>query len=178
MTWKYFQPERIAFVPMVGHAVFQYFILHQFTFSAMAVAEPHSPVWNGVRNRSPLLRYAIVGVTSNAILYVLYLLLTVLGVTPEIAMSLLFTLGIAQTFAFNRNWSFAYQGSPSRSFFRYAIVYLLAYVVNLSALEALVIRYGYPHQAVQAIMIILLAVSIFVAQRYWVFRNPRAPEKR
>jgi len=54
--------------------------------------------------------------------------------------------------------------------FRYWIVYVLGYLLNLAVLMILVDRVGLSHQLVQGIMILVLAILLFVAQKFWVFR--------
>lgn len=120
-----------------------------------------------------LLRYGIVGIASNAALFLLYLALTRFGMNPIPAMTLLFALGAVQTFIFNRNWSFGHRGNVRQSFCRYVVVYSSAYMVNLLALYTLAGRLGYRHETVQAAMIVIIAVATFICQRYWVFRGPR-----
>ena len=56
------------------------------------------------------------------------------------------------------------------AFYRYCTVYGLGYLLNLAVLYFLVDLHGYPHQSVQAAMIITLAVLLFISQKYWVFR--------
>lgn len=121
------------------------------------------------------LRYAIVGVVSNAVLYALYLFLTWAGVGPKIAMTLLYAFGVAQTFVFNRKWSFQHQGKGSPALVRYASAYGFGYLLNLIVLLVLVDQWGFPHQWVQGAMILILAVMLFLLQRYWVFR-PISPQ--
>lgn len=114
-------------------------------------------------------RYAIVGLASNAIGYGLYILLTRLSVEPKLAMSLLYGIGVLQTFVFNKRWSFRFAGAPAPALVRYAAVYALGYVINFMALILLVDHAGLPHQLVQGVMILVVAVMLFIAQRYWVF---------
>lgn len=116
-----------------------------------------------------LSRYALVGLTSNVIGYVLYLALTRLGLGPKFAMSLLYGVGVLQTFVFNKKWSFSYSGAASPALVRYATAYAIGYVVNLLALMLLVDQAGLPHQLVQGAMIVVVAVMLFLTQRYWVF---------
>ena len=116
-----------------------------------------------------LVRYAIVGLASNAIGYGLYILLTAVGLGPKLAMSLLYGIGVLQTFLFNKRWTFGHQGAHGPVFVRYCIVYSLGYVVNLLTLIVLVDQAGLPHQWVQGVMILVVAVMLFTAQRYWVF---------
>ena len=114
-------------------------------------------------------RYAIVGLASNAIGYVLYIVLTGVGLGPKLAMSLVYGIGIVQTFLFNKRWTFGHLGAHGSVFARYCFVYGLGYVINLLALILLVDRAGLQHQWVQGAMILVVAVVLFAAQRYWVF---------
>ena len=114
-------------------------------------------------------RYAIVGLASNAIGYVLYIALTGVGLGPKLSMSLLYGIGILQTFLFNKRWTFGHRGAHRLLFARYCFVYGLGYVVNLLALILLVDQAGLRHQWVQGVMIVVVAVLLFAAQRYWVF---------
>jgi len=118
-------------------------------------------------------RYAFVGLASNALLYALYLLLTFLGIGPKTAMTLLYLIGVLQTFHFNRGWSFRHEGRRSPALVRYVAAYLLGYALNLAMLLLLVDHLGWPHQWVQGAMIVSLAVLLFLLQRYWVFRPVR-----
>ncbi|EPZ15823.1 polysaccharide synthesis protein GtrA [Thauera terpenica 58Eu] len=116
------------------------------------------------------IRYATVGLGSNIVLYLAYLALTAAGIESKLAMSLLYVLGVVQTFAFNKRWSFRHGGLRGPTFVRYCVSYALGYLINLGALLILVDRLGYPHQAVQGVMILTLAVLLFLLQKFWVFR--------
>lgn len=115
------------------------------------------------------IRYVVVGLTSNAVIYLGYLVLTRLGMGPKLAMSLLYAVGVLQTFVFNRKWSFQFDGAVKQALIRYFIAYAAGYVINFVALMLLVDIFGMPHQVIQAMLIIVVAVFLFVAQRYWVF---------
>lgn len=115
-------------------------------------------------------RYVVVGVISNAVGYLLYLVLTAAGMEHKAAMTLLYAIGLAQTFVFNRRWSFEHRGEGGRALLRYLAAYGFGYVVNLAALVLFVDRLGLPHQWVQAGMVVVLAGMLFLLQRYWVFR--------
>lgn len=123
-------------------------------------------------------RYALVGIASNSVGYLLYLLLTYAGMGHKTAMSLLYVVGVMQTFIFNRNWSFGHQGGLHGAFARYVASYALGYLLNLSVLWLAVDRLGLPHQIVQGVMVIVVAITIFLLQKFWVFsdRLPRAGE--
>ncbi|MDD2988983.1 MAG: GtrA family protein [Zoogloea sp.] len=118
-----------------------------------------------------MLRYGVVGLTSNALLYLAYLALTSMGVEPKLAMSLLYALGVIQTFYFNKAWSFRHGGTHGPAFIRYCISYGLGYLFNLAALYVLVDHLGHPHQIIQGALIICTAVLLFLLQKLWVFRS-------
>ena len=120
-----------------------------------------------------LVRYGIVGLTSNGILYLFYLLLTSFGVGHKLAATLGYALGVAQTYFFNKSWSFGHTGESRAAFIRYVLAYLSGYVLNLAVLAIFVDVLGYPHQLIQGLMILLLAGYLFVLQKYWVFPEGR-----
>ncbi len=123
----------------------------------------HGPI------RTQAVRYLAVGVASNLVLYLLYLLFTWAGVGHKSAMTGLYLLGVLQTFVFNRSWSFQHTGHAPSALLRYTFAYAGGYLLNLAMLLLLVDRWGLPHQPVQGAMILLLAGILFLLQRYWVF---------
>lgn len=122
----------------------------------------------------PFLRFAIVGLLSNAVLYLAYLGLTALGMGHKTAMSLLYVVGVLQTFLFNRRWTFRHGGRVPGSLVRYATTYLGGYLFNLAALLWLVDILRMPHAPVQGVLIFVVAGGIFLCQRYWVFPHVTA----
>lgn len=122
-----------------------------------------------------LVRYAIVGLSSNAVLYAIYLLQTQVGLGHKLAASIVYGLGVLATFVFNRRWTFNDEGLVGPSFRRYVSAYAIGYVVNLGGLMVLVDWRGYPHQLVEGVMILTVAVLLFALQKWWVFQGRRAP---
>ena len=90
-----------------------------------------------------LLRYTIVGLSSNVALYAGYLLATSLGMGHKAAMTLLYATGILVTFLFNRHWTFRDRGNTQSAFIRYIVVYGLGYLVNFAGLYLFVDQIGY-----------------------------------
>jgi putative flippase GtrA len=122
-----------------------------------------------------LIRYGLVGVATNLAMYVVYLLITYLGVEPKKAMTLVYLVGASIGFIGHRNWSFSHRGSAINSAIRYIAAHLSGYVLNLLILVVFVDRLGYAHQVVQGVAIIVLAMYLFVVFKYFVF--PKTPEK-
>jgi len=126
-----------------------------------------------MRLTTQFFRYAAVGLATNALAFLGYLALTQLGVGPKLAMSLMYALGTVQAFLLNKRWSFAFEGNATRALGRYICAYAAGYVLNWLGLMLLVDHYGLPHAPVQALMIVLVAMLLFAAQRYWVFVSTR-----
>jgi putative flippase GtrA len=119
-----------------------------------------------------IFRYGLVGIASNGVLYLAYLELTISGLGAKLAMSILYALGVAQTFFFNKRWSFGHEGAHGPAFFRYCASYGLGYIVNLTAQLLLVDTLGFPHHIVQGVMILAIAAMLFLLQKFWIFRQP------
>ena len=118
---------------------------------------------------SQLFRYAIVGLANNIAGYMVYLLITYLGATPKISMTLLYTVGATVGFWGNRRLTFAHQGSVLGAGVRYLIAHCFGYLINLAILIVLVDQLGYAHQWVQAIAIFVVAAFLFLAFKFFVF---------
>lgn len=122
----------------------------------------------------PILRYAVVGVASNAIGYSAYLALTWLGVPFKLAMSFLYALAICISFLSNRNWVFKYRGDLPRAVWRFGLAHAAGYLFNLGLLVFFVDKLGYPHEWVQAATIFVVGAFLFVVFRLFVFRQYQA----
>ena len=118
-------------------------------------------------------RFVAVGVASNVVLYLLYILATSLGVGHKTAMTVLYVLGVLQTFVANRSWSFRHGGAARQAFVRYLAAYLFAYLVNLGVMHVMVDRASYSDRWVQGCMVIVVAAMMFLLQKFWVFRVKR-----
>lgn len=111
------------------------------------------------------------GVVSNAVIYILFLLITQLGVEPKAAMTLVYITGTSIGFFGNKKWTFANQHDSNSSILRYMIAHLFGYILNFLILYTFADRLGYPHQWVQAVAIVIVAGFLFILFKYFVFRK-------
>ena len=118
-----------------------------------------------------ILRFAAVGLCVNAMALGAYLALTGLGMPPLGAMTVTYCGAMAVSFAMNRNITFAHDGQRSTAFGRYLAAYAAGYVINFAGLVALVGWLHVPHAWAQAVLIVLVAVVMFLMQRFWVFAD-------
>lgn len=118
-----------------------------------------------------LFRYALVGLTTNGLGYLVYLLLTWLGVPPKLAMTVLYGVGVLLSYLGNRRYTFGDHDNFKESGIRFIMAYALGYMINLSLMILLIDHMGMPHQAVQALNIFITAVFIFIMLKFFVFKN-------
>jgi putative flippase GtrA len=119
------------------------------------------------------LRFAIVGIKSNILYYALYVLLSLMGTPPKVAVTMVFLFGIAYTFWFNKSFVFRNKGAARRQVIAYVGVYLVAWALNLLLLEILVTHLQLNHYLVQAALIFVIAILIFLSLKLLVFGEPR-----
>lgn len=118
-----------------------------------------------------LIRYGLVGMVSNLTIYFVYLLITYLGVEPKTAMTLVYIIGASIGYIGNRKWTFAHHGNFTSAALRYVSAHFFGYLLNYMILFVFVDRFGYAHQWVQAVAIIIVASFLFIVFKYFVFRE-------
>jgi len=116
------------------------------------------------------IRYAVVGATANIFGFLLYALFTELGVSPVLTISIFYPVHIGIAFYLNKRWSFNFKGRLSASAVRYLAAYAGCYGLNVAMLKFFNGYLGYSHLIVQAIAIVVIALLLFLAQKFWVFR--------
>jgi putative flippase GtrA len=121
------------------------------------------------RSAVQLFRYGVVGIASNLAGYLLFLLITYLGVEPKTAMTLLYVAGATVGFFGNRRWAFSHEGTLLGAGTRYLVAHLFGYMFNFLILLTFVDMLGYSHQIVQAVAIIVVAGFLFVVFKFFVF---------
>lgn len=127
-----------------------------------------------IDNRSPvkqLLIYVFIGFASNVLGYLVYLLITHLGLAPKFAMTVLYGACASAGFFGNRSLTFSYKGGMISSGLRYLVAHFVGYLMNLAILIVFVDKLGYPHQLVQAMAVFIVAAYLFVSFKLFVFRT-------
>jgi len=116
-----------------------------------------------------LVRYGLVGLATNAAGYLVYLIVTWIGLGPKVTMTLLYAVGATMGYFGNRKLAFSYSGPYARSLARYAVAHLAGYGINFALLSVFVDRLHYPHQVVQAAAVFVVAAFLFFAFSFFVF---------
>lgn len=117
-----------------------------------------------------LARYVIAGVALNAGLYLVYLLLTLIGLAPLIASSAAFVLGVPLSLVTHGRFTFrAGRISQTRKSL-FGLGYLTGYLTQIGTLAVLHHRLGLPHEISQVIAIATVAAVLFVFQKLMIFQ--------
>jgi len=125
--------------------------------------------------KKQFIRYVIVGLSANVAGFLIYILVTSLGVSPILTISIFYLIYICLSFYFNKTWSFGHHGQRAVSAMKYLIVYCSCYILNVILLAYFNSYLGFSHLIVQAGAIVPIALLLFVVQRYWVFRTQATP---
>ena len=122
-----------------------------------------------------LVRYGLVGISLNSLMYLAYLILTSLYLSPYYALLFLYPLGVLIGFLGHRRISFK-KSSNCYNFFellKYIFIYILGFLLNSLLLYVFVEEIGYSHQLVQLVSIFVVAAFIFVSLKFFVFTPER-----
>ncbi len=122
---------------------------------------------------SQLIRYGVVGLLTNLAGYGVYLLLTWLWLEPKLAVTLLYPVGVITGYFGHARYSFSYQGRATSSMSRYLVAHAIGYGANICLLYVFSDALHYPHQAVQAAAIFIVAGLLFLLFKFFVFPPAR-----
>ena len=114
-------------------------------------------------------RYVLVGVCSNFLLFCIYIILTKFGIGHKVSMTMLYFIGMMQTFILNKYWTFENNDKVLKNIWRYMAAYGFIYLMNLIMLFCFVDILMLNHIMIQGGLIVVLAVLLFLFQKYWVF---------
>jgi putative flippase GtrA len=125
-----------------------------------------------------VVRSGVVGVLNNLLGYVIYLLMTFFGLDPKIAVTILYPVSVATGYFGHFKYSFSYRKGHAGTLLRYGLAHCAGYGVNVAMHFVFTDRLGFPHQAVQAAAILVVAGLLFMLFRYFVFPNADSPAAR
>src|SRR5579871_1005673 len=123
-------------------------------------------------------KYGVVGASNTVLTFVVYTVLEKLGVNYLVALPLGYAVGALNSYLLNRRWTFrAHDIAHTTAGTRFAIVQVAAIAVNELLLYVFVHHLGVDKIASQAILTVPVLVVTFVANRYWSFARPAAPDE-
>ncbi|MCQ0090478.1 GtrA family protein [Roseovarius sp. M141] len=109
------------------------------------------------------LRYSGVGVMSNGLLYVLFVVLIWVGFTPPITAAICYVLGITFSYLMNRRWSFESNAGHRQDLPRFLFSYAAGFAATMIFIVAL--THWMRPEVAQIINIGLTAMVIYLCLR-------------
>jgi putative flippase GtrA len=120
-------------------------------------------------------RFGAVGLLNTVVGFsVILLCMSVFRMNDFVANALGYAVGLTVSFAANRYWTFADRGRWGRSAFRFIVVFIVAYLVNLVALLIVRDGLGADSRLAQAAGVVAYAVVFFIGSRSFAFTDPAA----
>lgn len=126
-----------------------------------------------------LMRYTIVGLTSNGFAFCVYLSITWLGVAPEATAAGLYLAGAISSYFGNYQWTFSSKRPHLSTLPRFAVAHALGFSMQLLLISYLYRKIGLSHQFAQLVTVGCIAIILFLSFRYFVYpeRTPVHREK-
>lgn len=116
-----------------------------------------------------ILKFLVVGVSTTIGGYTFYAVLIALGVNYALALTLEYIAGITYGFLLNKHWTFQAQGESGQQAWRYAALYALIFLLNMTLLILLVERWALSPYLAQILLLGFLTLLSFVVQKHWIF---------
>ncbi|MGI8803697.1 MAG: GtrA family protein [Solirubrobacteraceae bacterium] len=124
-----------------------------------------------------LAKYGVVGIANSLIGFAIYVAAVKLGVQYLLASTVAYAVGSVNGYFLNRRWTFqAGAVSHLSSATRYAAVQAGALLGNLVLLFVLVHLLGVEKIIAQAVVVVIVFLATFAANRIWSFAHRGAPE--
>lgn len=119
------------------------------------------------------LRYVLVGFGLNSLGFLIYLALTNAGMHPLVVVSIFYPMSVLLGFLSHRKLTFQRQERQLQGwvFFRYILVYVVGYLMNLLMLKVLYEKYGFLHEYVQLLSIFTIAFFLYFSMKKFVFKD-------
>ncbi len=115
------------------------------------------------------LKFLLVGILANLIYYLLYIILTYIGIDIFLATTFLFIITTIFSFKGNAKFTFKVKKTNNKNIISFYLIQLLFYFINIFTLFILVKNMGFAHELIQGILVICLAFFNFLISKKYVF---------
>lgn len=118
-----------------------------------------------------LIKYGVVGISTNLIGYLLFLTITFFGMPHKLAMTVLYCVGVLISYLGNKSWTFEHKEGHLSTAIKFVMAHCVGYGLNLSMLMLGVDYFGYSYQLVQFVAIFVVAAFLFIIFKLFIFNN-------
>ena len=116
-----------------------------------------------------LVRYTLTGTAMSVAMYGGYALLETSGLSPQWAISIVYPLAVIASYVINRRFTFGSNRAHTTASWRFILAHSTGYVLNVSLLTVFATLFGFPHLIVEAIVIVVVGLSLYALMRFFVF---------
>jgi putative flippase GtrA len=117
-------------------------------------------------------RFLLVGILNTFVgLATIYLCKWLLGSSDVASNAIGYAVGLTNSFAWNRRWTFAHSGEVLPAVTRFVVVFAIAYSLNLATVLAAIHLLGLNSYLAQAIGIAPYTTFFYLGSRWFVFRD-------
>lgn len=122
-----------------------------------------------------VIRYIIIGALSNLFGFLVYLAITSNGLYSIYSMTIVYVAATLVSFVGNKQWTFASNGRSNKCFQKYVVVQTSGYLTNFLLLSILCGKFGFPHQKIQFLAMLIVASQLYLLRKYYVFNSVASP---
>ena len=118
-----------------------------------------------------IFKYGLVGIVLNTLGFILYLILTSLGLQPKFVVAFMYPLIVLLGFKGHKRFTFSSSEEMQGSLSKFFMAHLFGYFLNLAILFIFVDILSYRHQLVQLMAIFFVSAYLFIIFKFFIFRN-------
>ena len=119
-----------------------------------------------------LIKFSAVGALNTLIgLTAFYFSYSLLGLHYSLALALSYGVGIINSYVWNRQWTFSSKGNIYREAWKFALVYINSYVINLLLMFYFIEKVGIATEISVVITLILTTIISFAGHKWWSFKK-------
>lgn len=121
---------------------------------------------------SQIIKYGSVGFVTNALGYMVYIVIAnIIGVSPPVSAIISGFLVISLSFYLNKRFSFGNNSKSISMVVNYYILYVSAIFFHSFIIFIFSNVFGFAHEIIAGISIILISCSLFLVQKFLLFKR-------
>ena len=121
---------------------------------------------------SQIIKYGSVGSVTNALGYIIYIAIAnIIGVSPPVSAIISGFLVISLSFYLNKRFSFENNSKSISMAVNYYILYVSAIFFHSFIIFIFSNVFGFAHEIIAGISIILISCSLFLIQKFLLFKR-------
>ena len=121
---------------------------------------------------SQIIKYGSVGSVTNALGYIIYIAIAnIIGVSPPVSAIIAGFLVIGLSYYLNKRFSFGNSSKSISMAVNYYILYVSAIFFHSFIIFIFSNVFGFAHEIIAGISIILISCSLFLVQKFLLFKR-------